>query len=340
MLRKAETTLFFKNYASAGYKCWIPEVCVKEIIVNYRDQLHQKIENFNGAVNKINRQSITIYQEKLSGEALQSEVEKFESHLRGALDLYNVSIKEYPKISHELILNQLFERKFPFDKKDSGYKDFLIFHNCLEIIKETKSDLILVTKDQDFGISDLHSDLKSLINNKYEIKIRDSIKGINDAELKETIQNYILKFEFNQDLFKDDDHVSQYMDAVIDNLKSMNYKVPIEVLLEDFELYKDPIMINISLDESSWDFNQAKPIDENNLLIMFSIYAYLVYSITIFKFEQSQLSDLPHDAQIILTSEKNDTLTFTVSSHHYLYFEVISDINGTDITEVEIVSIG
>jgi len=340
MLQSRDFTLFFRNFKSAGFNCWVPEISVKETVSIYKDQLFQKIVSYNKSVNKINRQSYTISKTKINEDIISDDVEAYENYLRHTLEFYGVAVIEHPKVNHSKILDQLFGRKFPFDSKDNGYKDFLIFNNCLEIIKKTRSDLILVTKDQDFGISGLHPDLQCLNHSDQLIEIRDSISGINEVELKKAIQDYILKIEFNKDRFQDDDHLNRYMDELVDLLMSRELDVPLDLLLEEFDLIDSPVLINLTFMEDSWDYNGFTPIDRETVSTEFTIHAYLVYSFTIFAFDKYQLNYLPHDAQIIVKSNKNDKIALTVSSHHDLYLEVTSNLNGTEIKDVNINAIG
>ncbi len=70
-----------------------------------------------------------------------------------------------PPISHGSIIDRIYERKAPFGKsenrKDSGYKDFLLWSTVLELARANSGQkVVLVTADQGFWEGDaLHRDL-------------------------------------------------------------------------------------------------------------------------------------------------------------------------------------
>ena len=70
-------------------------------------------------------------------------------------------IIDYPDTLHETLVKRATSRKRPFDDNGSGYRDALIWESVLELAKQVKGPIVLVTKDKDFreGSSNLHRDL-------------------------------------------------------------------------------------------------------------------------------------------------------------------------------------
>jgi hypothetical protein len=99
----------------------IPEVAIDELLGNYRTAL-------TDAFAPLNR----LLRERVDPEAYYQQYAAFLEEKRRAGD---ITVAPYTKISHEQVVRRMYEGKKPFkvgDKRDVGYKDYLIWQTVLE----------------------------------------------------------------------------------------------------------------------------------------------------------------------------------------------------------------
>ena len=97
----------------------------------------------------------------MEGFDSKEETKAFRERLRNRLGMTESLILDYPDTLHETLVKRATSRKRPFDDNGSGYRDALIWESVLELAKQVKGPIVLVTKDKDFreGSSNLHGDL-------------------------------------------------------------------------------------------------------------------------------------------------------------------------------------
>jgi len=304
-LKKGESILFLRNFEDSGCKCYISKITYEEIIGNFKKHLKSKIENYNTSVNKIERQ-IRSGLIELDESYFESKLGEYKRLLDLKLGHHNIEIYPIVEVSHEKILKHLFERKHPFDSKDNGYKDYLIFETALELLKD--DILILLSNDNDFGESELHHDLQELNTTGNKVILRKSFEEINNNELKTTISEYNAKLQFITEVFKEDDHQESYINSVIDFLENESLEIFPDLIYDNIDILDTPDLEYVKFFRDTAKVKSVKPISEKIVLVKFDIKAYLKYLFVINSSNNHQLQNLPNDIQISKTHEGYETI--------------------------------
>jgi hypothetical protein len=334
-LQKHDTILFLSNYYKAGYWCYISKITLEEVYSNYRKQLKQKVESFNSSVNSLKRQ-IKLNHDVLPDEFIQKECDKYRDFLIGRLREYNIKIAPIPSESHETILNHLFEGKHPFDNKDNGYKDYLIFRTILNSIETKKMDAILVSADNDFGIKTLHPDLEHLNSTSKKVILRKNINELNSNELREQINITNAENAFVLDLFKDEKHENLYVESVLENIKNEELEFPTSKIFKAIDTLEPPKLVYVHFDSETGSIKSVNPLNEKTTLVVLSVSAYLYYEIDIKHSNSYQLDTLPNDCEITKIGQDDDYKLLEVGCWNNLNLKVQADRDGNNIEFFEI----
>ncbi len=130
----------------------IPEVVIDETINKYREFLTEKIEeqkkitaDISRLLNKeTNTKSIDIVQ----------ATKDYEKFLLKKLKSINAQILPYPKVEHKEVVKRVLERRRPFKKGDSGYRDYLIWETIKNLELWGTEQIVFITNNiKDFGDS-------------------------------------------------------------------------------------------------------------------------------------------------------------------------------------------
>ena len=164
MQNSTETSAHIRALLSAssavGFQVHLPKVALEEIAAKYERELSK---NAKEAGQRLSRLS------QLLGRSIDSPVEGFDSkeetralreRLLNHLGMTESRILGYPDTPHETLVKRATSRKRPFDDNGSGYRDAIIWESVLELAKQVKGPIVLVTKDKDFRerSSNLHGD--------------------------------------------------------------------------------------------------------------------------------------------------------------------------------------
>lgn len=136
----------------------VPEVVVRELDGHIAAEF-SKIEN---AISHFNQETKYAADVTPLGE---QERRRLTATLRQNLMEIGAEIVEIPPISHEEVIDRIYNKKAPFGKdnkyKESGYKDFLIWRTVLHLARASSGqEVVLITNDKDFREgTKLHPDL-------------------------------------------------------------------------------------------------------------------------------------------------------------------------------------
>ena len=195
--------LFRAKLPQIDAKLIVPKIVVeevinkhKEIVLETKDKLDKQVKDFTYLTGKL---KYPILNETEMNEIFNSYSTSFHS----ILNKLNARILEYPTVSHETIVNRALKRKKPFGKKDTGYRDTLIWESILSLFKEYDSEIYFVTNNKiDFGEGPLaHPDLLDdlRINGILEDKLMifPSLNHLNiEYILRESEKFDALRYEF------------------------------------------------------------------------------------------------------------------------------------------------
>lgn len=139
---------FCKYFPERLIRVYITEVSIEEIFKNYRNNYNEISSEFARVRKKLNRISLTEIE--FEDSDLEQTCIKYQNYLYDFLRENDIKILPYPKVEHKEIVQYSILGKKPFKYKDTGYKDFLIWHSALSLMQNSKQPLVVLTKDSDF----------------------------------------------------------------------------------------------------------------------------------------------------------------------------------------------
>ena len=165
---------------------YIPQVVVDEAKYNIKKQLTSAEKKLDECNKLIGENSLTVDWD-VKSENLLKEFDKI-------LSENDVILLPYPNTEHEVIVDRIYSNKRPFQGKETGYKDYLIWLSILKHLQQDskpKKPIFLVNNPRDFlndEKSGLHEDLENdiLVPGK-EIEILSNMKDLFETKIQEML---------------------------------------------------------------------------------------------------------------------------------------------------------
>lgn len=136
---------------------YVPEVVVQEVVRGRRtdandlvlDLVKIKLSRIEGL-----RQLGLATDRKALRKQVQDRVANYDSYLRRRLGELGAVIVPIPSVSHQEILTRALQGRRPFDSEGrNGYRDVLIWHSLLEVVRFGHSRIVFVTNNtKDFCV--------------------------------------------------------------------------------------------------------------------------------------------------------------------------------------------
>lgn len=175
----------------------IPEVVIDEVVNRYREDLDQ-------AISRVRKSSADL--ERLLGRSVgaefaelnaATEAQEYRMWFLAALERIGAEILPYPEIQHKEVVERDLQRRKPFKRDGSGYRDLLIWECIKRLLRRVTDQVIFVTGDMsDFAEGDaLAPDLHAEILNPQRLEILPSLKAFNEKfvlprlEMLEEVRN-------------------------------------------------------------------------------------------------------------------------------------------------------
>ena len=133
----------------------------EEVVAKYNEMLMQKYYKAHSALENLKKQFSSNLNITISKKRIILEADNYRMIFKNLLYTKNCLIVKTPLVRHKEIINRCLQKKRPFKKNDSGYKDFLIWKTLLDIIKKSSDKKItFITADyNDFYDNDrIHQD--------------------------------------------------------------------------------------------------------------------------------------------------------------------------------------
>lgn len=174
---------------------FVPEVVVDEVEANFGKRFDETVEGTKNATQSLVRLIDGEY--KITELDKPEEVTRYSKRFRSRLKALRVEVRRYPSISHPELVKRQVNHQRPFQARGTGYRDALIWHSMLELLKGSKDDCVLVTKNwTDFSASKessaaLHSDLQKDLDNsgiKSKVSISKDLDVFLDEHAKPTLK--------------------------------------------------------------------------------------------------------------------------------------------------------
>ena len=147
--------------SAVGFQVHLPKVALEEIAAKYERELSKNAKEADKSLSRLSWLLGRSIDSPVDGFDSKEETESFRERLLSHLGMTESHIIDYPDTPHETLVKRATSRKRPFDDNGSGYRDALIWESVLELAKQVKGPIVLVTKDKDFReeSSNLHGDL-------------------------------------------------------------------------------------------------------------------------------------------------------------------------------------
>jgi hypothetical protein len=70
---------------------------------------------------------------------------EYETYLNECLAASAVVIAPYPTVSHEDVVQRILAKQMPFQGGETGYRDYLIRHTILELVRKSPEEIAFIT---------------------------------------------------------------------------------------------------------------------------------------------------------------------------------------------------
>ena len=155
----------------------IPIVVLKEVANRYSELLGELTKGANSL-------GITLSNPDFDVTRGSDETrEAYEDYLRNLITKAGGTILDYPNVSHDSLVNRAINVSRPFQEKDKGYRDTLIWYSVLDLAKQNKEKVAFISNDKGFQSESggLHPHLqKDLRENQINLETVELYTAIND----------------------------------------------------------------------------------------------------------------------------------------------------------------
>jgi predicted nucleic acid-binding protein len=159
---------------------YIPELVIDEAVNKYRERIVDKTREQKMLYNEISR--LLKNETPLYPINIEIVTNKYKEFLFKKLKEIKATILPYPVIEHKKIVERILERKRPFKKNDSGYRDYLIWLTIKNLELWGTEEIVFITNNTtDFGETGyLSEEFKDKLTNNKNFKISISISKFNE----------------------------------------------------------------------------------------------------------------------------------------------------------------
>lgn len=198
-LKGALFRVLFDSLLKISNTLHVPEVVLDEAVNKYRRRLEAVVSTMSSSVEDASWLLGRKLHTQLKHDDVLDETRKYKEWLERQLKSNHAEILPYPKKTHKDVVTRLLANRRPFNRGESGYRDYLIWETVLGLAVSSKDDIAFVsanTKDfldeQCAGLHpDLLMDIKSLgiaeskltyyrgLNNLIDSAITPTLKKLN-----------------------------------------------------------------------------------------------------------------------------------------------------------------
>lgn len=279
---------FSRHFPEKLITVGISQVSIFEIFKNHELDVTREIESFDKQIKNLNKHLVNKLPYSLIKD-LPTEIVNYQNYFQNQIDKYDIKVFRTPNISHDEILKYSITQRKPFDSKDNGYKDFLIWVTIVETLKKSTRPVVLISNDSDFSNGKLlHDDLlKHLKDNGIDhtrVTLCKSLSEFNESYLKD-----VYDLVETKTLFESPKKVREFYDYVQEEINQLSYN---ENLLEH-NINLDPRFNSAYIEDLHFldDFKilSLDIVGTDSIAISFECYANAIINVT---FEESDYHDL------------------------------------------------
>lgn len=246
----------------------IPEIVIDETVNKYREFLTEKIEEqkkISIDIARLTRREVE--KKKVDIEQITKE---YKAYLEKKLQSANVQILPYPKIEHRDVVQRILERRRPFKKGDSGYRDFLIWETIKRLELWGTEEIVFITNNtKDFGESGYLSDEftdKRTGNKNFRIVV--AITKFNEQYILPRLKKLD---ELKSQLIKGHAHNFDFKNWLDTEFTELIRETELEEVLTGFPYGVGRVRVREILMFEDYKINEVKQLDSGEKFVQFLI---------------------------------------------------------------------
>lgn len=260
-LESIPSKMLLENSKKGKVDLYIPKVVVDETYNKFRERINAHSNNIFKELKsfeKLSKQKISLEIDKKKQEEI---IEEYKQFFGSIIKANNITIIDYPIVSHEYLAQKAMLKKKPFNENEKGYRDSLIWENIKSLISSedieipATPELIFITKNHKDFIEnnelhrDLIEDLENHSLNTESIEIIESLSMFKDKilnyyfEQSKTFKNRLERndfwdFEFIPSIqtFLNDELTDKYIDNYHSFAPMANDDPTINYVSEEYEI--------------------------------------------------------------------------------------------------------
>jgi len=330
-LKDTAFSKFCRYFPERLIRVYITEVSIEEIFKNYKNNYVEIISEFNRVKKKLNKIETELKDIDLEKNASI----KYQNYFYDFLKDNNITILPYPKVGHKEIVQYSVKGKKPFKQKDTGYKDFLIWHSALSLLQENKQPLVILTNDSDFlEENETCKDFTDfLVNNTVDpnrLDILTSVNKFNQKYLDEIVEKVDL-----QKYLEEDKNAEEFIEK---------FRVDFEEKLEGYDLddndflgreFENPTIVNASFTNFN-PIDDVEIYDDENFIITITMRLDCEIEFFIFKSEYCLMAEEGHTFKVMDIDWNRHYVAAYENMNLEVEFAIIIDKNLTNITQIDV----
>lgn len=312
---------FAKHFPEKLISVFISKVSILEVFKNHKAHLSESIQHFDKLTRQINRQIVNKIKPTPISD-IQQEIINYQNYFLNKIEKADIGILPIPQVEHEEIIKYANSGKRPFDSKDNGYKDFLIWMSVVGLATRSKRPIVLISNDNDFASDgtiheQLIDHLKELEIENLDIQLVKSLGQFNETYLTDVYDLVEVKefFKSPSELRSYGEYVSREIDQLLYNENLQNHDLNLDSRFDspyvEYIYFRDNFKIN-SIDK----------MGSNDFAISFEISAGIDIRVGIAKSDILSLGDMINEwgedlgewyIEAYISREVDIEGTFTVS---------------------------
>lgn len=206
-----------------SFRLCIPEVVYDECIGNYAKESRVRIEKLMRSIDDINE--MISSSEQIKKETIEKKlkqcVSKYKKRLLELVNKNNITLLQYPMISHKDVVNKIYEKNQPFNNEkvsEKGYKDFLIVESIRRYLQDNALDgktIILTKNEKDFIENNSDKEKHSIIPIATTFNLNTVYVASSSAILFEDLKLNLENKDTSKNIIKDKKLLSELIRAAI-----------------------------------------------------------------------------------------------------------------------------
>jgi PIN domain len=160
----------------------VPEVVLDEVVNRFAEDLEEAVAEARKAEAGLARLLAGPLNSSAKTLNVGKETEAYREWLIASLEEAGVEILPYPDVPHKEVVRRDLQRRHPFKRDGSGYRDCLIWENVRELVRNDTDSVVFVTANKsDFGQGPrVAADLQQDVPDSNCLEIVTSLAGFND----------------------------------------------------------------------------------------------------------------------------------------------------------------